>query len=136
MKISATVNKGKPEARTCEIEVNIPGDLDGLVALYGKDVAYNAAIDSLVITVQAGMRRAMEDKVSKDGKVTPGKTQAEIQALYGPNWRPDVRTVVRQSAFEKAQTSIKQLSAEERAALLAELTGKPSAPAAAAAVKK
>lgn len=135
MKISATVNKGKPEAKTAEIDVNIPSDLDGLVTAFGKEVVAGAAIDSLVITVQAGIRRALEDKVAKDGKVTPGKSVAEIQAMYA-NWRPDVRTVVRQSAFEKAQTSIKSLTAEERAALLAELTGKPAAGAPAAAVKK
>lgn len=123
MKISATVNKGKPEAKSAEIEVNIPETLDELVGVFGKDAVASAAVDSFVISVQAAIRRALEDKTSKDGKVTPGKSVAEIQAQLA-NWKPDVRTGVRQTAFEKAASSIDKLSDAERKELLARLTGK------------
>jgi len=36
-------------------------------------------------------------------------------------WKPDVRSIVKQSAFEKAASSLDKLSPEERKQLLAKL---------------
>ncbi len=118
MKVSAKTGKdGKP----ITVEVNIPATLAEKVKSYGEEVVNAAAEDSLVITVQALMRRLMAGKKDKEGKVvTPGKNQAEIQAAVNA-WKPDVRSVVRQSAFEKATSSIDKLTPEERKALLAKL---------------
>lgn len=92
------------------VNVNIPSGLDAKVELFGADVVDAAAEDSLVITVQALMRRML----------AKGKTQEEIQTAVDA-WKPDVRTLVKQSAFEKASKAIGSLTAEERKALLEKL---------------
>ena len=117
MKISAKTKNHE----AVSAEANIPSTLEEKVALFGEDVVNGAAEDSLIITVQALMRRMMTEKVDKDGKVTsPEASPEEIQAAVA-NWRPDVRTMVRQTAFEKAASSVEKLSPEERKALLAKL---------------
>lgn len=117
MKISAKSGKLAPVT----VEVNIPATLADKVKLYSEDVVNSAAQDSLVISVQALMRRHMTDKVDKTGKVVAkAKSAAEVQTLVTA-WKPDVRSVVRQSAFEKASSSLDKLSPEERKALLAKL---------------
>lgn len=118
MKISART-KGHPTP--VAVECNIPGSLADKVKLFGEDVVNASAEDSLIITVQALMRRLMEPTKSKDGKVTrEAQTPTQIQAAVAA-WKPDVRSVVRQSAFEKASSSLDKLSPEERKALLAKL---------------
>ena len=118
MKITAKTGKnGTPVSVDCDI----PASLADKVKLFGEDVVNASAEDSLVITVQALMRRMMSPKVDKAGKViaaakTPAEIQAAVKAL-----KPDVRSVVRQSAFEKATSSIDKLSPEERKALLHKL---------------
>src|ERR1035437_6829309 len=117
MKISAKSGKLAP----LTVDVNIPAALADKVKLYGEEVVNSAAQDSLVISVQALMRRHMVDKVDKAGKVVAkAKTASEIQAAITA-WKPDVRSVVRQSAFEKASTSLDKLTPDERKALLAKL---------------
>ena len=118
MKITAKTGKnGTPISVDCDI----PASLADKVKLFGEDVVNASAEDSLVITVQALMRRMMSPKVDKAGKViAAAKTLAEIQAAVKA-WKPDVRSVVRQSAFEKATSSIDKLSPEERKALLHKL---------------
>ena len=91
-------------------EVNIPSDHAGLVAAFGEELVAKAAEDAIIISAQAQMRRMLD----------AGKSQAEIQTHMN-TWKPDTKSVTRQSAFEKAASSIGKLSAEERAALLAKL---------------
>ena len=118
MKISA---KTKTHPTPVVVEVNIPAALADKQKLFGDDVVNACAEDSLIITVQALMRRLMEPTKSKDGKVTrPAQTDAQIQAAVTA-WKPDVRSVVRQSAFEKASSSLDKLTPDERKALLAKL---------------
>lgn len=107
MKVSAKT-KEKPTPVT--IEVNIPDGTDNLVKAYGTEVVGTAAKGAIVISLQAFMRRLIEK----------GKTPAEIQA-EGSKWKPDVRTIVKQSAFEKASSSLDKLSPAERAELLKKL---------------
>lgn len=117
MKISAKSGKMAP----ITVECNIPATLAEKVKLFGEDVVNASSEDSLIIAVQALMRRLMTGKVDKAGKViSAGKSATEIQATITA-WRPDVRTLVRQSAFEKASSSLEKLSPEERKALLAKL---------------
>ena len=107
MDISA---KTKEKPNPVKVQCNIPATLAEKQKLFGDDVVNAAAEDSLIITVQALMRRL----------INKGSAVADIQAAVTA-WRPDVRTVVRQSAFEKASTSLEKLTPEERKALLAKL---------------
>jgi hypothetical protein len=61
--------------------------------------------------------------VDKDGKVTsPAKDAAGIQALVDA-YRPDVKNVTRQSPEEKVANLVGRMTPEEKAALIARLTG-------------
>jgi len=126
MKISAklsekTATKLGVSAAPVAVECNIPATLAEKVKLFGEDVVNATSEDSLIITVQALIRRMMAPKVDKAGKVlAPGSDAAAIQAAVSA-WRPDVRTLVRQTAFEKASSSLDKLTPEERKALLAKL---------------
>lgn len=111
MKVSAKT-KEKPTPVT--IEVAIPDGTDALVKAYGTEVVGTAAKGAIVISLQAFMRRMIEK----------GKTAAEIQEA-AKTWKPDVRSVVKQSAFEKATASLDKLSPQERAELLKKLQALP-----------
>lgn len=108
MKVSAKT-KEKPTPVT--IEYPIPDTLEGLRKQFGDDVVTAAAKGAVIISLQSVMRRYIDK----------GKTQAEIQA-EAAKWKPDVRTVVKQSAFEKAASSLDKLSVQERAELLKKLS--------------
>lgn len=97
--------------RTATAQFALPTDLAGLQKAYGDAVVYAAAKNAIVISVQATMRRAIE----------AGKSAADISKIVS-EFKPDVRNVVKQSAFDKASGAIKSLSADERKALLAQLT--------------
>lgn len=107
MKVSA---KTKEKPTPVVVEVNIPDKLADLQKAYGDEVVAAAAKGAIVISLQAFMRRHIEK----------GTTAADIQKAASA-WRPDVRTVVKQSALEKASSTIKQLSPEERKKLLEQL---------------
>lgn len=129
MKITATISEATakklniPRAPV-SAEANIPATLPELVKAFGEDVVAGAAIDALVISAQALMRRMMVPKFDKDGKKTADASSAAEIAKAVAEWRPDAKTVVRQTAFERATSSIDKLTPEERKALLAKLTGK------------
>lgn len=109
MKVQATVKKieGKPSV---SVEYPIPDTLDGFRKSFGDEVTYAAAKGATVISLQAFLRRLIE-------KGTP---QAEIQKQAAA-WKPDVRTIVKQTAFEKASSVLGKLTAEERKKLLSDL---------------
>ena len=107
MKISAKT-KEKPDPVT--VEYDIPNTLPALTNSFGEEVVAKAAQGAIVISLQAFMRRMID-------KDTP---HAAIQKEVS-SWKPDVRSVTRQSAFEKATSSLDKLTPEERAALLHKL---------------
>ena len=115
MKIQARVTKvdasGKkvPQAPVT-VEYDVPAGLDAKVKKFGADVIDAAAEDSIIISIQAFMRRLI-------GK---GKTAAEVAVEVG-KYQLSTRNLVLQSPFEKASTSLKSLSPEDRKKLLAEL---------------
>lgn len=129
MKISS---KTKLHPTPVAVDYDMPVGLDAKIAKYGKDLIDAMAEDSLVINIQSLMRRMMgssEVKEVKDatGKVIiaakvakPASSQAEIQKAVSA-WEPNVRNVVRQTAFEKATSSLDKLTPEERKQLLAKL---------------
>lgn len=99
----------RPESTT-KANFNMPADLDSMVKAFGGPVVYAAAKGAIVISIQALMRRMID----------AGKPAAEIQKAVS-EFKPDVRNVVKQSAFEKASGAIKSLTPEERKKLLADL---------------
>lgn len=118
MKISART-KEHPTPVVCE--VNIPAVLAEKVKLVGEEAVNALVEDSWIINAQALMRRLMVAVKNKAGVVTRAAMKdAEVQAALTA-WRPDVRTIIRQTAFEKAASSLDKLTPEERKQLLAKL---------------
>jgi len=116
-------SKLKDDKEHTIVNYNFPSDLKGLTEKFGADVVFGKAMDSLVIDVQALVRRHLKGSTDKDGKVTTKpKTQAEIQEIVKA-WIPGVGAV-RKSPVEKVGTLIGQMSAEEKAALLKQLQAK------------
>jgi hypothetical protein len=107
MEISA---KTKDKPVPVKVQYAIPDNLEGMRKAFGDDVTFAAAKGAVVISLQAFMRRHI-DKGS-----TPAVIQQEVA-----KWKPDVRSVVKQSAFEKVSSNITKLTPEERKRLLAEL---------------
>lgn len=100
--------KGDETSRKANFDM--PESLEALVAKFGEDAVYSNAVDSITISLQALGRRHID------------KPDAEIQALFDA-WVPGTRgAVVRKSPFEKAQALVGGLNAEQRAALLAQLS--------------
>ncbi len=99
--------KEHPEAR--KVNFDMPEDLDGLVAKFGPESVYNNATGSYVISLQALCRRHID------------KSDEEIQAIVDA-WNPNERSpAVKQTAFQKASSALKQLSDEEKRELLNQL---------------
>lgn len=110
MKVSAKT-KEKPTPVTVEYaglaaEMKLPD----LQKNFGDEVVAAAAKGAIVISLQAFVRRMID----------ANKSQAEIQAEV-IKWKPDTRSVVKQTAFEKATSVLDKLSPEERKQLLAKL---------------
>ncbi len=101
--------KTKEHPETVSVEYDMPENLDGLTEKFGADAVASAAKDSLVISIQALLRRHID------------KPQDELQAIV-TDWKPGVRApAVQKSAFEKATGALSKLSADERAELLRRL---------------
>lgn len=107
MKVQAKT-KEKPTPVT--VEYPVPENLEGMRKAFGDDVTYAAAKGGVVISLQAFIRRLIDK----------GAAQAVIQQEVA-KWKPDVRSVVKQTAFEKVTSNITKLTPEERKKLLAEL---------------
>ena len=107
MEVSA---KTKEKPTPVKVQYDVPDELPDLVSAFGEKVVAAAAKGSIVISLQAFMRRHIDK----------GSDQATIQKEVSA-WKPDVRTIVKQSAFERAASSIEKLSDAERKALLEKL---------------
>lgn len=111
MKVQA---KTKAKPTPVSVDYEIPDGVDALRKAFGDEVVASAAKGAIVISLQAYMRRLIEK----------GKTAAEIQTEVKA-WKPDTRSIVKQSAFEKATSQLDKLSAQERADLLKKLQALP-----------
>jgi hypothetical protein len=107
MKVSARTKKNPTPV---SVEYDIPDGVEALTKKFGPEVVGAAAKGAIVISLQAFIRRGLDK----------GTALADIQKNVAA-WKPDVRTVNKQSAFEKAANSLDKLSADERKALLAKL---------------
>ena len=115
MKIQATTTKKGPDGKTVPdrkvtFEYNVPDKLEDLVKAFGGEVVAAASQDSIVISVQAYARQMLKK----------GKSEADVLAAVKA-WLPNIRNVVKQTAFEKAASSLDKLSPAERAELLKKL---------------
>jgi hypothetical protein len=111
MKISARTKK---MTTPVVVDYDLPSGLEAKRKKYGDEIVDAAAEDTIVISIQSLMRRL----IGKGDK--PAKSQAEIQAAVSA-YNPSIRTIVRQTAFEKASSSLDKLSPEERKQLLQKL---------------
>lgn len=102
--------KTKEHPEPVTVNYDMPETLAELVKKFGEQVVETAANAQLIISLQAYMRRLIE----------AGKGKEEIQKEVD-NWSPGVRSVVRQTPFERAASSLDKLTPEERASLLAKL---------------
>lgn len=121
MKINA---KTKKHPTPVTVDYDLPAGLDAKVKKFGADVIDAMAEDSIIINVQALVRRHIEKGIS----------QADIQKAVTA-WSPSVRTIIRQSAFEKASSSLDKLTPEERKQLLQRLQAIPASAQPAVAAK-
>lgn len=114
MKVSA---KTKAKPTPVSVDYDVPEKLADLAKRFGDEVVAAHASGSIVISLQAFLRR----------HIAKGSTPQQIQDAVKA-WKPDVRSAVKQSAFEKAASSIDKLSPQERADLLKKLqSGGPAA---------
>lgn len=101
--------KKKDSDKAVTVAYDLPETLAGLVEKYGEEAVAGAAADSFVISIQSVIRRNFE------------KSQEEIEAAVN-SWQPGVRQAgVKKTPAEKAKAAFSAMSAEERAAFLAEL---------------
>lgn len=107
VKIGARVGKdGKP----FEIEYKLAEDVAGLCKQFGDEVVYNNAKAALVVALQGVIR----------GALSKGKKPAEITEIIA-KWKPGKRQPARPPQ-EKMRDQFTKLTADERKALLAELS--------------
>lgn len=116
MQISARKKDWPKDKPSVTLEYDMPTDLNGLVAKFGEEAVASNAIDSITISIQAGMRRIL-DKDS--AKTSDEQKQKEIADLV--NYKPSGKSAVRRSPQEKIGDLVTKLSPEERAALIAQL---------------
>ncbi len=108
----ATIKATKKDAdKVVEVEYDMPETLAALQEKFGEEAVASAAQDSFTIAIQALIRRHFD------------KSQEEIEELVNA-WQPGVRgPVTKKTPLEKAQAALRQMSAEDRAALLASIGG-------------
>lgn len=95
-----TANGNKQTAtRSINLEFETGTNLDEMVALFGEQPVFDAAVDSVIIAIQSNVRRYMK----------AGKTDDEVKALVAA-YKPGVRS---------ARVVTKSLTTEE---IIAKLT--------------
>lgn len=126
--VSATLSESKAKelgldsAPSVTVQYNFGADLDDAVERFGGDVVFGMFKDAATIALQAKLRRAITASVvpNKAGQVTA--LPDDPQDLVG-EWKPAVGGGPRKSASEKVASLVGKLSPEERAALIAKLSG-------------
>ncbi len=80
VKFTTKQNKEK-DSRELTMIYNVGATVDEMVAKFGADVVHGMASKALIILLQAGIRRKMDDK----------KTDDEITNWANNEWKPGVR---------------------------------------------
>ena len=97
-----------------EVTYDLPDTLAGLVEKFGEQVVAAKCIDSVVIDIQANVRR--EIAKPDDKRPTQEALQAKISAF-----KPSSSTATRRSPQEKVEDLASKMSPEEKKALIAKL---------------
>lgn len=87
-------------------------DLDSMIELFGADVVFTNARQSMKITAQAAMRRML----------SAGKEQAEIQEAIA-SWKPGVQMERTVDPVANFKNKFATMDDEAKKALIAELKG-------------
>lgn len=125
MKVSAKT-KDHPEPIEVDYDFAEGKGLKGLVEKFGEEVVYSRALSSLVIDLQALIRRHREKKDFDKSKL--------LEAVKA--WKPTTVTTQRKPMVERLKDDVTKLSPEQRAELLKALqnpqaakpsTGQPQA---------
>lgn len=119
MKVTAKRTNGP----SVDVEYDFGGDLDTMVSKFGKDIVFNHAKGSLVVTLQGWLRSQLDMK-----DATPAKIKEAAK-----NWKPGQRKQGKSPA-EKLRDQLAKVTPEERASILKELkasTGPKAVPASA-----
>jgi len=102
--------KLKDDARIVSVQYDFGSNLDASRKLFGDEVVHNNFQAQAVISCQALIRRGIKAK----------KNDADIAKMVS-EWKPGTKSIVRKSAQEKIKDAFGGMSAEQKAALLAEL---------------
>ncbi len=114
MEISSRLKDWPKEKPSVTVNYDMPENLEGLVAKFGADVVAAKCIDSVVIDIQANVRRL----IKKEG--AEALTQDQIQAKIS-EYKPSASTAVRRSPAEKVEDLAGKMTPEEKKALIAKL---------------
>lgn len=119
-------SKGPGAGTSASVSYDFGSSVDEAIDKFGEDVVFGIYLDQAVIRLQAIIRRHLADKDGFDQK----KLDAAVAA-----WKPKVGGGVRKSAVEKANDLLDKMTDQQRAELLAKLTGK-AAPAPRSAARR
>lgn len=118
--ISSRLKDWPKEKASVVVNYDLPTTLDELVAKFGSEVVAAKAVDSIVIDIQANVRR-MAKKEGKDAM-----TQDQIQAKIN-DYKPSAQSAVRRPPAEKVADLVGKMSAEEKAELIRKLQSEATA---------
>lgn len=107
--ISAKLSEQKDDEAVA-VNYDFGDSLEDAVERFGEEVVYSRFKAAAVVDLQALIRRGI--KAKKDAK--------QIQA-DADEWKPGVKRVSRKSSEDRIKESFSKMSAEDRAALLAQL---------------
>ena len=107
--------KRKDDPSVTTVDYELGGTVDELVSQFGADVVATKARQSIVIDLQAYIRRQITP--DKDGKSVSAK---DLQANVGA-WKPDNRVTTKLSAADKVKKALTEMTPEAKKALLASL---------------
>lgn len=115
MEIKARLSSWPKERESFVAQFDLPTDLEGLTKRFGPEVVAAKAVDSIVIDVQALIRRLLAKEGTKDA-VTPEDILKKVA-----DHMPSSNSAVRRSPQEKVQDLVGKMSPEEKKALLKQL---------------
>lgn len=102
----------KKDDLSCAVTYDFGHDLESMVAMFGSDVVFTNARQSMKITAQAAMRRLLKN----------GKTQDEIQKIIAA-WKPGVQIERTVDPIATFKNKFAGMDEEAKKALIAELKG-------------
>lgn len=114
MEIKSRLKDWPADRASVAVNYDMPETLEALVAKFGPEVVAAKAIDSIVIDIQANVRRL----IKKEGK--DALTQEQIQQKI-TEYVPSAQARVSRSPQEKIGELVTKLSPEEKKALIKQL---------------